>query len=58
MLQKLRSEPFDLLLLHMGPGISGIDWLARIRLHRIEVPILVLSMRNEAQVVGRALSSV
>ena len=57
-LQKLRSESFHLVLLDMGmPGISGIDLLSRIRLHGIKVPILVLSMRNEAQVVRRALSS-
>ena len=56
-LQKLRTESFDLILLDMAmPGISGTDLIARIRL-RTTIPILVLSMRNEAAAVRRTLSS-
>jgi DNA-binding NarL/FixJ family response regulator len=57
-LQALRAEQFDLILLDMGmPGISGVDLIARIRRHDVTVPILVLSMLNEAQAVRRAFSS-
>ena len=56
-LQQLREDRFDLILLDMGmPGISGIDLISRIRLRNITIPILVLSMRNEALAVRRALS--
>ena len=54
----LRAERFDLLLLDMNmPGISGVDLITCIRRDAIPTPILVLSMRNEVQVVRRALSA-
>jgi len=57
-MEKLRSERFDLVLLDMNmPGISGIDLIARIRLQGSRTPILVLSMRNEVEVVRRALGA-
>jgi DNA-binding NarL/FixJ family response regulator len=57
-LQALRTHHFDLILLDMAmPGISGIDLISRIRLRGITIPILVLSMRNEAPAVRRALSA-
>ena len=47
---------FDLLLLDMTmPGISGVNLIARIRVLKKSLPILVLSMHNEIQVVERAL---
>ena len=57
-LQQLRDYRFDLILLDLGmPGISGIDLISRIRLHGISIPILVLTMRNEALAARRALGA-
>ena len=57
-IELLRSVSCDLVLLDMSmPGISGIDLITRIRLHDAKLPILVLSMRNEVQVVKRALKA-
>ncbi|MFM0069202.1 response regulator [Paraburkholderia aspalathi] len=53
---RLHAEPVDLLLLDMSmPGISGIDLIRRIRAERPTLPVLVLTMHNDAQVVSRAL---
>lgn len=58
LLEQLRHERIDLLLLDMSmPGISGDDLIARIRAHYPQLPILVLSMHNEVQIVQRALKS-
>jgi len=55
-MELLRAGAFDLILLDMAmPGISGIDLIARIRIHDPKLPILVLSMSNEVQVVRRTL---
>jgi len=55
-LEHLRGVPCDIVLLDLSmPGISGIDLLGRIRAHAPDLPILVLSMHNEALVVRRAL---
>lgn len=57
-LERLRHEPFDLLLLDLNmPGISGADLIARVKAHQPDLPILVLSMHNEAQVAARALKA-
>jgi len=49
-LQRIRSEPFDILLLDISlPDGSGIDLLHQIRPHRPELPILILSMHSEEQ---------
>ena len=54
----LRQEPFDLLLLDLNmPGISGADLIQRVKAHRADLPILVLSMHNEPQVAARALKA-
>lgn len=56
LLDHLRRGDIDLLLLDMSmPGISGEDLLSRIHLHYRRLPILVLSMHNEAQIAQRAL---
>ena len=55
-IEKLRSCQVDLLLLDMTmPGISGVDLIRRVRAERPSLPVLVLSIHNEAQVVSRAL---
>jgi DNA-binding NarL/FixJ family response regulator len=57
-LEQLRADSFDLILLDLGmPGISGVDLISRIRLHGIPIPILVLTMRNEALAARRALAA-
>lgn len=57
-LECLRHDPFDLLLLDMNmPGISGADLITRVKAHRADLPILVLSMHNEPQVAARALKA-
>jgi DNA-binding NarL/FixJ family response regulator len=54
--EKLRACQIDLLLLDMTmPGISGVDLIRRVRAEQPALPILVLSIHNEAQVVSRAL---
>ena len=53
---KLRICEVDLLLLDMTmPGISGVDLIRRVRVEQPVLPVLVLSIDNEAQVVSRAL---
>ncbi len=55
-LDMLRACQVDLLLLDMTmPGISGLDLIRRLRTERPTLPILVLSMHDEVQVVSRAL---
>ncbi|CAE6730842.1 response regulator [Paraburkholderia haematera] len=55
-LERLRTKRFDLVLLDMTmPGISGVDLIRRVRAEQPTLPILVLSIHNEAQVVSRAL---
>jgi DNA-binding NarL/FixJ family response regulator len=39
------------------PGISGVELITRIRAHDPKLPILVLSMRNEAQVARSAIKA-
>ncbi|NVM79638.1 DNA-binding NarL/FixJ family response regulator [Duganella sp. SG902] len=57
-IDSLRTTPCDLVLLDMSmPGISGIDLIGRIRVRAPALPILVLSMHNEALVVRRALKA-
>jgi len=57
-LDALRQDTPDLLMMDMSmPGISGIDLISRIVSHYPTLPILVLSMINEVQVVQRALKA-
>jgi len=57
-LERLRLDPFDLLLLDLNmPGLSGADLITRIKTHRADLPILVLSMHNEPQVAARMLKA-
>jgi DNA-binding NarL/FixJ family response regulator len=55
---KLRVCKVDLLLLDMTmPGISGVDLIRRVRVEHPGLPVLVLSIHDEAQVASRALRS-
>ncbi|HEV7835134.1 MAG TPA: response regulator transcription factor [Caballeronia sp.] len=55
-IEKLRTCHVDLLLLDMTmPGISGVDLIRRVRTEDAALPVLVLSIHNEAQVVARAV---
>ena len=54
-LDGLRTHAPDLLLDMNMSGISGPDLITRIRAQRPLLPILVLSMHNEAQLANRAL---
>lgn len=55
-LDKLRTFAIDLLLLDMTmPGISGVDLIRRVRTEQPALPVLVLSIHDEAQVASRAL---
>ncbi len=55
-IDKVRQSDLDLLLLDMTmPGLSGVDLVRRVRGDKPDLPILVLSMHNEGQVVSRAL---
>ena len=54
----LRRTPVDLALLDLTmPGMSGIDLITRLRSVFPDLPILVLSMRNEPQVVRQVLKA-
>lgn len=55
-LECLRGAPFDLLLLDLNmSGISGADLIKRVKAHRADLPVLVLSMHNEPHVAARML---
>jgi DNA-binding NarL/FixJ family response regulator len=55
-LDAVRKGGFDLLLLDMTmPGINGVELIGRIHAQQPKLPILVLSMHNEAQTASRAL---
>jgi len=57
-LERVRQEPFDLLLLDLNmPGIGGADLITRVKAHRADLPILVLTMHNEPQVATRMLKA-
>lgn len=55
-LTKLRGKEVDLLMLDITmPGISGVDLIRRVHGEYPDMPILILSIHNEPQVVSRAL---
>lgn len=57
-LERLRNFTCDLVLLDLSmQGISGIELISRIRAHCPNLPILILSMYNEASVARRALKA-
>lgn len=57
-LEQCRQTPCDLLLLDMTmPGLNGVELIRRLHEERPALPILVLSMHNEGQIVARALKA-
>jgi DNA-binding NarL/FixJ family response regulator len=57
-LERVRHDPLDLLLLDLNmSGISGADLITRVKAHRPDLPILVLSMHNEPEVAARMLKA-
>lgn len=54
--EQLQKEAVDLLLLDMSmPGLAGLELIGRLQVTNPQLPILVLSMHNEGQIVARAL---
>lgn len=57
-LEQCRQTPCDLLLLDMTmPGLNGVELIRHLHEERPALPILVLSMHNEGQIVARALKA-
>jgi DNA-binding NarL/FixJ family response regulator len=57
-LERVREGGMDLLLLDLNmPGICGADLIQRVKAHRPELPVLVLSMHNEAHLAARVLKA-
>jgi DNA-binding NarL/FixJ family response regulator len=60
-LLKLLSDAnsrFDLLMLDITmPGLSGIELISHVRILRPKLPILILSMHDEPQIVRRVLQA-
>lgn len=58
LLARLREVAVDLLLLDLAmPGPSGIELIRLLQAEHPALPVLVLSMHNEAQIVTRVLKS-
>lgn len=57
-LEQWRQVPCDLLLLDLTmPGNSGVELIRRLHDEKPVLPILVLSMHNEGQIVARVLKA-
>ena len=57
-LEQWRQIPCELLLLDLTmPGVTGVDLICRLHDEKPELPILILSMHNEGQIVARALKA-
>ena len=55
-LEQWRQIPCELLLLDLTmPGVAGVDLICRLHDEKSDLPILVLSMHDEAQMAARAL---
>jgi DNA-binding NarL/FixJ family response regulator len=57
-MEQIRQEHIDLLLLDLNmPGTSGVALVERVKTMRSGLPILILSMNNEAQMAKRAIKA-
>lgn len=57
-LDRVRSIAMDLLLLDLNmPGLSGVELIQHIKVHRADLPILVLSMHNDPMIAARMLKA-
>ena len=57
-LEVLKTCPCDVLILDMTmPGISGVDLIHRIHQDYPGIPILVLSMHDDGQIIARAVKA-
>lgn len=57
-LAEVARTPCDMLLLDMNmPGLAGIELIQRLRETHPALPLLILSMHNEGQIVTRALKA-
>lgn len=55
-LQKVREDDFDLLLLDMTmDGLSGVDLIRRVKNLKADLPILILSMHNVSQLAFHSI---
>ena len=58
LLAQLQGDTVDLLLLDLNmPGTTGTALLARVKARWPDLPVLVLSMHNEPQLVARAIKA-
>ena len=56
--EQLQRDSVDLLLLDMSmPGLAGLALIGRLQAEQPQLPILVLSMHNEGQIVARTLGA-
>jgi two-component system invasion response regulator UvrY len=57
-LELISSKPWDLVILEVAmPGLSGLDVLKQIRQGQPKLPVLVFSVRPEAEIAPRAIKS-
>lgn len=57
-LAKVEQQEFDLLVLDMSmPGAGGLSLLERLHREHPGLPVVILSMHNDGQVVARALKA-
>ncbi len=54
----VQQTPFDLVLLDIGlPGIGGIETCRQLKIAQPELPILILTSRNEPELITRFIQS-
>ncbi|NUN63219.1 response regulator transcription factor [Pseudanabaena biceps] len=53
-----KQQPFDLVLLDIGlPGLGGLETCRQLKLNHPNLPILVLTSRNERSLISRLVSA-
>lgn len=58
LMERLSHESFDLVVTDLSmPGVSGVELVSQVRRKYPALPVLVLSMHNEAPIVLRTLKS-